>query len=49
MDRQELEQEVLKRLPETRPAQVDMLRDAMKLKTTVQLEDILKRMKEAGR
>ena len=50
MDRTELEQEALKRLHETRPMQIEMLRDALRLKTTAQLEDMLERMKkEAGR
>jgi hypothetical protein len=48
MDRAELEQEVLKRLREDRPAQVEMLRDALRLKTTAQLEDMLGRMKKEG-
>lgn len=49
MDRAELEQEVLKRLHEDRPTQIEMLRDAVKMKTTAQLEDILERMKKEGR
>ena len=49
MDRLELEQEVIKRLREDRPAQVEILQDALKLKTTVQLEDMLERMKKEGR
>ena len=48
-DRTELEQEVLKRLLEDRPAQVEMLRDALRLRTTAQLEDMLERMKKEGR
>lgn len=48
-DRAELEQEVLKRLQEDRPAQIEMLQDALKLKTTAQLEDMLERMKKEGR
>lgn len=49
MDRTELEQEIIKRLPEDRPAQVEMLRDALRLKSTAQLEDMLERMKKEGR
>lgn len=49
MPRDELEEEVFKRLRIGRPSDIAIIRDAIKLKPTNELEDILKRMKEAGR
>lgn len=47
--REELEEEVFKRLRVTRDADIPIIRDALKLKPRAELEDILKRMKEEGR
>lgn len=49
MQRAQLEEEVYQRLLVTRASDEPIIRDALKLKTNAELEDILKRMKEAGR
>ncbi len=48
MDRKTLETEVIRRL-RTRSCDIPVLKRAIKLKPTPELEDILKRMKEEGR
>ena len=49
MTKEELEEEVFKRLRFGKESDKPLVRDALKQKTTTELEDILKRMKEAGR
>jgi len=49
MTRAELEQEIIKRMPTLSPHGESIIRQGMSLKTTAQLEDLLKRMKETGR
>ena len=49
MDREQLEEEVYKRLKITRAVDDPIIRDAIKAKPTANLEDILERMKEVGR
>jgi hypothetical protein len=49
MDRKQLENEVFKRLQITAPAHLSIIRKDLKLKSTGELEDILERMKKAGR
>ena len=49
MERQVLEEEVLKRLNIKRPCDIPMYKAALKKKTTQELEKLLQRMKEAGR
>lgn len=49
MTRQELEQSIIDRMPTLRNCDIPVIQNAMSMKTTAQLEDILKRMKEDGR
>jgi len=49
MGRDKLEEEVFKRLRISKPLDAEILRDAIKRKSDVDLEDILKRMIEEGR
>ena len=49
MDRKQLEEEVYKRLSITKPSDEPIIRDALKMKPTADLEDILDRMKKEGR
>jgi len=49
MERLELEEAVFNRLQINTPLHAEMLRKAISLKPTEELEDILKRMKEVGR
>jgi hypothetical protein len=49
MERGQLEQEVFNRLPIRTLYDAEILKKAIPLKTTEELEDILKRMKEQGR
>ena len=48
MDRPGLEQEIMKRMP-LRLCDVDVIKSALDARTDAQLEDLLERMKEAGR
>ncbi len=49
MTRDELEEEVFKRLHIGAPTDIPIIKDALKRKPTSQLEDILARMKAEGR
>ncbi len=49
MTREELETEVFKRLRIGQPGDTPIIKDALKRKPTKDLEDILNRMKAAGR
>lgn len=50
MDRDELEREILKRMPTVQSDwDTDIIKNALRKKSTEQLEDLLKRMKEAER
>ena len=49
MERMELEKAVLSRLDVKSPIQGRVLRKSIRAKSTENLEDILKRMKEAGK
>ena len=48
MTRPDLEQAIIDRMP-LRPCDVPVIQDALQTRTDVQLEDLLKRMKEVGR
>lgn len=49
MDREQLEEEVFRRLRIGKPPDEPLIRDALKMKPTEELEDILDRMKKEGR
>jgi len=49
LTREQLEEEVFKRLRIGKPGDVPLIRDALKRKPTHDLEHILRRMKEEGR
>ena len=49
MTREELEEEVFRRLRIGKPPDIPIIRKALTLKPTADLEDILRRMKEEGR
>lgn len=49
LDRDKLENEIFKRLHIGQPSDIPVVRKSLQMKTTPQLEDLLKRMKEAGR
>jgi pyruvate/2-oxoglutarate/acetoin dehydrogenase E1 component len=49
LTREQLEQEIIDRLPTIRPLDLPIVKESLSYRTREWLEDILKRMKESGR